>query len=65
MPTVTGWFAQRDIFKMDIFANDPSPTARRFEMGTPPLPNCYAAEAGIGVINGFWYRARSKPMCAT
>src|SRR5262249_19114309 len=45
-------FAQRDIFKMDIFANDPSPTARRFEMGTPPVPNCYAAEAGIGIING-------------
>ncbi len=52
LPTVTGWFAQRDIFKMDIFANDPSPTARRFEMGTPPVPNCYAAEAGIGIING-------------
>jgi selenocysteine lyase/cysteine desulfurase len=51
-PTVTGWFAQRDIFKMDIFANDPSPTARRFEMGTPPVPNCYAAAAGIGIING-------------
>ncbi len=52
VPTVTGWFAQADIFKMSIFANDPSPTARRFEMGTPPVPNCYAAEAGIGVING-------------
>lgn len=51
-PTVTGWFAQRDIFKMDIFHHDPSPTARRFEMGTPPVPNCYAAEAGIGVIAG-------------
>jgi selenocysteine lyase/cysteine desulfurase len=50
-PTVTGWFAQRDIFKMDIFHHDPSPTARRFEMGTPPVPNCYAAEAGIGVIS--------------
>jgi selenocysteine lyase/cysteine desulfurase len=52
LPTVTGWFAQADIFKMDIFKNDPSPTARRFEMGTPPVPNCYAAEAGIGIING-------------
>jgi selenocysteine lyase/cysteine desulfurase len=49
-PTVTGWFAQRDIFKMDIFHHDPSPTARRFEMGTPPVPSCYAAEAGIKVI---------------
>ncbi|MBS0297032.1 MAG: aminotransferase class V-fold PLP-dependent enzyme [Proteobacteria bacterium] len=49
-PTVTGWFAQSNIFKMSIFENDPSPTARRFEMGTPPVPNCYAAEAGINII---------------
>jgi selenocysteine lyase/cysteine desulfurase len=35
---------------MDIFANDPAPTARRFQAGTPPVPNCYAAEAGIGLI---------------
>ena len=49
-PTVSGWFAQADIAAMDIFANTPSPTARRFETGTPPVPNCYAAEAGIGLI---------------
>lgn len=49
-PTVSGWFAQADIAAMDIFANTPSPTARRFETGTPPVPNCYAAEAGISLI---------------
>ncbi len=49
-PTVSGWFAQADIGAMDIFANTPSPTARRFETGTPPVPNCYAAEAGLGLI---------------
>ena len=49
-PTVTGWFAQANIFAMDIFHNAPSPTARRFEMGTPPVPNCYAAEAGLKII---------------
>ena len=49
-PTVSGWFAQADIGAMDIFANTPSPTARRFETGTPPVPNCYAAEAGIDLI---------------
>ncbi|MBS0361179.1 MAG: aminotransferase class V-fold PLP-dependent enzyme [Proteobacteria bacterium] len=49
-PTVSGWFAQADIGAMDIFANTPSPTARRFETGTPPVPNCYAAEAGIALI---------------
>ena len=51
-PTVTGWFAQNDIFAMDIFKHEPALTARRFEMGTPPVPNCYAAEAGIKIING-------------
>ena len=50
VPTVTGWFAQADIFAMDNTAYDPSPTARRFEAGTPPVPNSYAAEAGLGII---------------
>ena len=35
---------------MDIYANTPSPTARRFETGTPPNPNLYAALAGIKLI---------------
>jgi selenocysteine lyase/cysteine desulfurase len=50
VPTVTGWFAQSDIFAMDNTAYDPSPTARRFEAGTPPVPNSYAAEAGLSII---------------
>jgi selenocysteine lyase/cysteine desulfurase len=49
-PTVTGWFAQADIGAMDHTRYDPSPTARRFESGTPPVPNTYAAAAGIGVL---------------
>ena len=49
-PTVTGWFAQDNIFAMDIYANNPSQTARRFESGTPPVPNIYAALAGIKQI---------------
>ncbi len=49
-PTHSGWFAQRDIFAMDIHQNDPSPTARRFESGTPPVANVYAALAGVGLI---------------
>jgi selenocysteine lyase/cysteine desulfurase len=49
-PTVGGWFAQADIDAMDIFANDPAPNAGRFQAGTPPVVNCYAAEAGIGLI---------------
>jgi len=50
VPTVTGWFAQSDIFAMDTTRYDPAPSARRFEMGTPPVPNCYAAEAGLQIL---------------
>ena len=50
VPTVTGWFAQSDIFAMDNTAYHPAPTARRFETGTPPVPNCYAAEAGLQIL---------------
>ena len=49
-PANTGWFAQADIMAMDNTKYDPSPTARRFEAGTPPIPNCYAAAAGLGII---------------
>jgi selenocysteine lyase/cysteine desulfurase len=50
VPSNTGWFAQQDIAAMDITANRPSPSARRFEAGTPPVVNCYAAEAGLKII---------------
>ncbi len=49
-PTNSGWFAQENIAAMDITANRPSSTARRFEAGTPPVVNCYAAEAGLKII---------------
>jgi selenocysteine lyase/cysteine desulfurase len=50
IPTNSGWFAQEQITAMDITANRPSPTARRFEAGTPAVVNCYAAEAGLKII---------------
>jgi len=46
-PTNSGWFAQANITAMDITANRPSATARRFEAGTPAVVNCYAVEGGI------------------
>lgn len=49
-PLATGWFAQADIFAMSINQNDPSPTARRFESGTPPNPNIYAGIAGLDLV---------------
>jgi selenocysteine lyase/cysteine desulfurase len=50
VPTNSGWFAQANIAAMDITANRPAPTARRFEAGTPPVVNCYAAEAGLKLL---------------
>ncbi len=50
MPTHSGWFAQRYIFARDFHGIDPSPTARRFVSGTPPVANVYAALAGVGLI---------------
>jgi selenocysteine lyase/cysteine desulfurase len=50
VPTNSGWFAQESIAAMDITANRPAPNARRFEAGTPPVVNCYAAEAGLKML---------------
>ena len=49
-PTATGWFADSDIFSMDHRRYSPSPTARRFESGTPPVPNLFAGLAGIDLV---------------
>jgi selenocysteine lyase/cysteine desulfurase len=50
LPTNSGWFAQADIAAMDITANRPAPSARRFEAGTPAVVNAYAAEAGLNFL---------------
>lgn len=50
-PTVTGWFAAQDIMAMDITGYSPAATARRFEAGTPPVPNTYMAEAGMAILH--------------
>ncbi|HXF98217.1 MAG TPA: aminotransferase class V-fold PLP-dependent enzyme [Gaiellaceae bacterium] len=50
LPTQTGWFADEDIFRMDISDYSPAPDARRFDAGTPPVPSIYAGLAGIGVV---------------
>jgi selenocysteine lyase/cysteine desulfurase len=49
-PTATGWFADEDIFAMDIHDYSPAATARRFQAGTPPIPSIYAGIAGIGLM---------------
>jgi len=50
VPTETGWFADRDIFEMDHTRYAPSPTARRFQSGTPPVPSLYAGIAGMELM---------------
>ncbi|MGH8946743.1 MAG: aminotransferase class V-fold PLP-dependent enzyme [Acidimicrobiia bacterium] len=50
-PTQTGWFADEDIFKMDIYDYSPSDTASKFESGTPPVPSIYAGIAGMDLMD--------------
>ena len=49
-PTISGWFAQTNPFAFDVKTLDLSPTARRFEAGTPAIPNLYAAKPGIHLL---------------
>jgi len=49
-PTSSGWFAQADVHAMNIYTNEPALDARRFEAGTPNIPNLYSAIAGIKLI---------------
>ncbi len=50
LPTQTGWFADEDIFRMDISDYSPAADARRFDAGTPPVPNIYGGLAGISIV---------------
>jgi selenocysteine lyase/cysteine desulfurase len=50
VPTVTGWFAQANPFAYDPQTLDLSPTARRFESGSPSVPNVYAALPGFQLL---------------
>jgi selenocysteine lyase/cysteine desulfurase len=49
-PTISGWFAQTNPFAFDVKKLELSPSARRFEAGTPPIPNLYAAKQGIDLL---------------
>ena len=50
VPTVTGWFAQTNPFDFDTQNINLSPSARRFESGSPSVPNVYAAMPGIQLL---------------
>lgn len=49
-PTITGWFAQANPFAFDVRQLDLARSARRFEAGSPPIPNIYAAMRGIRLL---------------
>ena len=49
-PTMTGWFGRLNPFEFRHDRLDWSPSARRFESGTPPIPNAYGALAGIELL---------------
>ena len=56
-PTVTGWFGRQNPFAFDVKGLDWSPTASRFDTGTPPIINAYIARAGMTIINEVGPRA--------
>jgi selenocysteine lyase/cysteine desulfurase len=49
-PTVTGWFGQANPFAYNPQHFDLSPTARRFESGSPSVPNVYGAIRGFQML---------------
>jgi selenocysteine lyase/cysteine desulfurase len=59
-PTATGWFADRNVFEMDIHDYSPAPDARRFQSGTPPVPSIYAGIAGIELMQDIGVAATRK-----
>ncbi len=50
-PAVTGWFGRVDPFAFRPDLLDWSPSARRFEVGTPPVPSVYGATAALGLLD--------------
>ncbi len=49
-PSVTGWFGQANPFAYNPQHFELSPTARRFESGSPSVPNVYGAMPGFHLL---------------
>ena len=49
-PLSTGWFGRVDPFAFSLERLDWAASARRFEAGSPPVPNAYAAAAGLELL---------------
>jgi selenocysteine lyase/cysteine desulfurase len=50
-PTITSWMAQRDVFAYHTKTLDPASEARRFEGGSPSMPNIYAARPALQLLS--------------
>jgi selenocysteine lyase/cysteine desulfurase len=49
-PTVTGWFGRVNPFAFNPAQLDYAAGAARFDLGTPPIINAYAARAGMELV---------------
>lgn len=49
-PTLTSWMAQRDVFAFNTKTLDPAQEARRFEAGSPAMPNIYSARSALQLL---------------
>lgn len=50
-PTTTGWFGRVSPFSFNIKQLDYAEGAKRFNTGTPPMINAYAARASLRLLN--------------
>jgi selenocysteine lyase/cysteine desulfurase len=51
-PADSGWFGQENVFAYDVHHLRYADAARRFETGSPPVPNVYAALAALRLLAG-------------
>ena len=63
-PTITGWFGRINPFAFRIDALDWSATATRFESGTPPVPNAYAALGALGLLDRIGYETIGRQVAS-
>jgi selenocysteine lyase/cysteine desulfurase len=49
-PTITSWMAQQDVFAFRTRHLEPARHARRFEGGSPPIPNIYMARPALELL---------------
>ncbi|WP_188206810.1 aminotransferase class V-fold PLP-dependent enzyme [Alkalibacillus aidingensis] len=55
-PKITGWFGQDNPFAFDIKNVEYASGARRFDSGTFPMINGFAAEAALKILNSYKIR---------